>query len=112
MSLNVLISKHDLSPVHIKDQLIRGLHNSQLQTDILAKWKSLKELEDLVKHAQSFESALRDQSDLADQSEVMKISDYQKKKRFDYQTASNYRAPSGKSFKGNRYQKPHKHSNE
>ena len=98
--------KHDLSPVHIKDQLIRGLHNSQLQTDILAKWTLLKTLEDIVKHAQAFESAVRDQSNLADHSEVMRVSEYQKKKRFDSQATSNSKVPYGKSFQGNKYQKP------
>ena len=71
----------DTSDGHIRDQLIRGLHNSTLQTDILAKWSSLKKLEDIIKHAQAFESAVRDQSNLTDQAEAMKISDYQKKKR-------------------------------
>ena len=71
----------DISDSHIRDQLIRGLHNSTLQTDILAKWSSLTKLDDIIKYAQAFESAVRDQSNLTDQAEAMKISDYQKKKR-------------------------------
>ena len=58
-------------PSNVKDQLIRGLQNSQLQTDILAKAETLKDLESIVKHAESFEAAVEDQSRLKDASEVM-----------------------------------------
>ena len=51
----------DLQPFHIKDQLIRGLHDETLQTDILAKASHLLKLEDVIKHAQAYESAQRDQ---------------------------------------------------
>ena len=69
---------HDLVPAHVKDQLVRGLHNSALQTDILAKSESLTDLSAIVKHAQSFEVAIHDQSKLKDCSDVMgaRISDY------------------------------------
>ena len=70
----------DLSSIHIKDQLIKGLKNSQLQADILAKSTDLKSLEDIIKHAQAHESAIRDQSSLTDTSEVMRVSEYQRRK--------------------------------
>ena len=71
---------HDLVPVHVKDQLVRGLHNSGLQTDILAKSESLTDLPAIVKHAQSFEVAIHDQSKLQDCSDVMgaRISEYKR----------------------------------
>ena len=74
---------------------------AQLQTVILAKWTSLKTLEDIVKHAQAFESAVLDQSNLAEHSEMMRVSEYQKKRRSDFQTPSNSKAHYGKSFQGN-----------
>jgi transposase InsO family protein len=72
--------KHDLVPVHVKDQLVRGIHNSTLQTDILAKSETLKDLADIVKHAQSFETALDDQSKLQNPSDVMaaRTTDYKR----------------------------------
>ena len=63
--------KHDLISTNVKDQLIRGLQNKQLQTDILAKSETLQDLEAIVKHAESFEAAIDDQSKLQDASEVM-----------------------------------------
>ena len=50
----------NISAMHIRDQFIDGLHNVQLQTDILAKACNLKTVEDIVKHAEAFEIALRD----------------------------------------------------
>ena len=44
----------------IKDQFICGLHNETLQTDILAKATQLKTINDVVKHAEAFETALHD----------------------------------------------------
>ena len=38
--------KHDLSPVNIKDQLIRGLSNTTLQAEVLAKADQMKDLDD------------------------------------------------------------------
>ena len=72
----------NLSEVHIKDQLIRGITNASLQTDILAKSTSLKTLDDVLKHAEAFESAIHDQSMLAETSpaEVMRFSDYRYKR--------------------------------
>ena len=54
----------DISYVNIKDQFTRGLNNESLQADILAKASQLKTIEDVVKHAEAFEAALRDQSSI------------------------------------------------
>ena len=54
----------DLSESHIRDQFIRGLHNKSLQADVLAKTNQLKTLDELIKHAQSYEAALRDQDQM------------------------------------------------
>ena len=74
---------HDLQPNHIRDQFIRGLNNDTLQTDILTKASQLKTLEDVVKHAEAFETALRDQQSLQGSSEVMsaRLSRYKKEER-------------------------------
>jgi len=61
--------QHDLLPLNVKDQFIRGLSNSMLQTDILAKAETLNTLELAVKHAEAFESALHNQSRLQDTSQ-------------------------------------------
>lgn len=60
----------DLQPNHIRDQLIREPHNT-LQTDILTKASQLKTLVGVIKHAEAFEAALRDQQMLQGSSEVM-----------------------------------------
>ena len=75
----------DLEATHVKDQLIRGLHNSTLQTDILAKAPSLKTVSNVENHAAAFEAALADQSKLNPTSEVMQANTYNKK-RLDTQT--------------------------
>ena len=56
--------RYDLSDTRIRDQFIRGISNRALQTDVLAKTDQLKTLEDLIKHAESFEAAIRDQEKL------------------------------------------------
>jgi len=56
--------KHDLSPINIRDQFIRGLNNSTLQTDILAKASLLKDLNLIISHAEAFETAIYDQSQI------------------------------------------------
>ena len=61
----------DLQPINIRDQFIRGIRIDTLQTDILSKASQLKTLEDVVKHAEAFEAALRDQQTLQGSSEVM-----------------------------------------
>lgn len=58
--------KHDLSSSHIRDQFIKGIGNTDLQTDILAKAETLPTIEAVVKHAQAHESALQDQAALQD----------------------------------------------
>ena len=72
----------DLQPFHIKDQLICGLHDETLQTDILAKTSHLIELEDAIKHAEAYESAQRDKSTLhhSNESTIAQSSTYQKRK--------------------------------
>merc|ERR1719239_682809 len=65
--------KKNISDTYIKDQFIRGLNNEMLQTDILAKAESLKTINDTVKYAEAFESALRDQGKIANSVEVSTI---------------------------------------
>ena len=45
-------------PLHVKDQFICELFNNTLQTDILAKAGHLQTLEQLIAHAEAFETAL------------------------------------------------------
>ena len=73
----------DISPINIKDQFIRGINNPTLQTDILAKAGQLNTIEDVVKHAEAFETALRDQSQLRQSSDVnaIRLSSYRKNKQ-------------------------------
>ena len=74
----------DISDRNIKDQFIRGLCNTVLQADILAKASNLKTVEQIVTHAEAFESALRDQSSLQGQKEgesfAVRSSEYRKSK--------------------------------
>ena len=69
---------HNLQSINVKDQFIRGIHNSILQTDILAKAETLTNLDDIVKHAEAFETAIHDQSKLQDSSMISRISDYKR----------------------------------
>ncbi len=73
----------DISKVHIKDQFIRGLHNIQLQTDVLAKASNLKSIDDVLKHAEAFETALQDQSTLQNSAEAhaARASSYRRQKQ-------------------------------
>ena len=61
----------DLLPMNVKDQFIRGLANDVLQTNILAKANQLNSLEDIVKHGETFEAAVRDQTKLQDSADIM-----------------------------------------
>ena len=63
--------KEDLSDTYITDQFIRRLSNDILQTDILAKADTFKKLGDMIKHAESFEAAVRDQTGLGNPSEML-----------------------------------------
>ena len=56
-----------LQSIHVKDQFIWGVNNKTVQTDILAKAEYLKSLENIIKHAEAFESAFRDQAHLHQQ---------------------------------------------
>ena len=62
--------QQDLTSEHVKDQFIRGISNDSLQTDILAKASHLKTLEDIIHHAEAYETALRDQSKLNEPADV------------------------------------------
>jgi hypothetical protein len=75
----------DLQPQHIKDQFIRGIYNETLQTDILAKASHLPTLEDVIKHAEAYEAAQRDQTQLQNTSDVMvaRTSEYKRSKKTD-----------------------------
>ena len=72
------VTIYNLQDIHLKDQLIKGINNESLQTDILAKANHLKILEDIIKHAEAFEAALHDQPSLQQQhnSHLAKISAY------------------------------------
>ena len=87
--------KHDFSEMYIKDHMIRGLDNETLQTDILAQAESLTSLDKVVKHAEAFEAALRDQAELADVSDVAaaRLSGYARKKRTQIAAPSHNGAP-------------------
>ena len=54
----------DLAGMFIRGQFIRGLHDTTLQADVLAKSDQLKTLDELIKYAESFETAIRDQGKL------------------------------------------------
>lgn len=56
--------QYDLSNIYIRDQFVRGLQNSMLQTYILTKASQLRTLADIGKDAQSIEAAIQDQSHL------------------------------------------------
>ena len=73
----------------MKDQLIRGIYNSVLQTDILAKADSLLTMEEVVKHAEAFETALHDQSKLQDSSRISRVSDYKRQNKDKYKKMYN-----------------------
>ena len=64
---NCPVCTHDMSPINIKDQFIRGLYNTTSQTDILSKANQLNTLQETVKHAEAFKTALRDQTKLSNE---------------------------------------------
>ena len=74
--------EHDLSDIYIKDQIIRGIANDTPQADLLTKAGTLKSLEQNVRHAEAFESALRDQNSIASASDAAsaRLSTYSKQK--------------------------------
>ena len=73
---------HDLSDTYIKDQFIKGIANDTLQTDLLAKARLLKSLDQNICHAEAFESALRDQTTMNDTSDIatVRMSMYRRQK--------------------------------
>ena len=72
---------HDLS--NIKDQILHGLQNETLQADLLAKASQLKNIKDIVNHAEVFETAVHDQSQLhtSAKAQAAKISTYHQNKQ-------------------------------
>ena len=74
---------HDLSDIYIKDQFIKGVANETLQTDLLAKARLLKTLDQNICHAEAFESALRDQTVMNDTSDIatVRMSMYRRQKK-------------------------------
>ena len=71
-------SNYNLRDIHLEDSTIKGINNESLQTDIYAKANYLNTLEDIIKHAEAFEAALRDQLSLQQQhnSHLAKTSAY------------------------------------
>ena len=85
---------HSLSDLNIKDQFISGIYNETLQTDILAKSNQLKSLDAIINHAKSYETAIRDQSELHDKSEAIqaaRTSDYKRSKQFNSKRKPSYK---------------------
>ena len=70
--------KVDISEINIKDQFITGINNEILQTDLLAKADVLKEFGEIVKHAEAFESAIRDQANFNNPSTIARLSEHRK----------------------------------
>ena len=79
---------HDLSPIHIRDQFIRGISNANLQTDILAKAGTLKTVDDVIKHSQAYEAAIQDQHSLQD-SATSDVAAFQNRRHVPAQEVSN-----------------------
>ena len=81
--------KVDISEINIKDQFITGINNEILQTDMLAKADKLSTLEEMIKHGEAFEGALRDQAQLLNpSSSISRISDHRKSKMQPSKSAS------------------------
>ena len=89
--------KSDISNTYIRDQLIIGIQNSVLQTDMLAKAETLQDVEKAISHALAFESAVRDQSKLVDKAEVAasRVSSYKSQRN----------TPQKQQFNRNNYRK-------
>ena len=90
--------KFDQTEWHVKDQLIKGINNPNLQADILAKANTLTSLTDVIRHATAFESALRDQSDISDPTLTLaRFTNYQRQKRFNNSRSNANRRSSNSS---------------
>ena len=74
--------EHDLSDIYIKDQIIQEVVNDALQADLLAKVGILKTLEQNIRHAEAFESSLRDQTSKVGASDTTsaRLSTYRRQK--------------------------------
>ena len=58
----------------VKDQLIKGINNCNLQADMIAKAKTFQTLQDVVQYASAFEAALKDQSAVSELPSVARFS--------------------------------------
>ena len=85
--------EYNLSNIYIKDQIIQGIANNTLQADLLAKTGMLKSLEQNIRHAEAFESALRDQNSMAGTSDVAsaQLSTYRRHKNMPQANKGNVR---------------------
>ena len=74
--------KCDISSVYIKDQFLFGVNNPVLQTDLLAKAETLSNVDDILKHAEAWEAAVRDQGNLNSETiAAARMSTYRKAKK-------------------------------
>ena len=81
--------QYDLSEINIRDQLIAGLANSVLQTEILAKADQLQNLDAVITHAEAFETALRDQNTLTNDKDSSNIYGVQERRGFNDSSRNN-----------------------
>ena len=77
--------KQDLTSENIKDQFVIGLHNPQLQAEILTHIKTLPDLTKIITHAQSYECGIHDQTTITSSAteSINRISEYKTSKRFE-----------------------------
>ena len=88
----------DISETYIKDQFVRGVLNESLQTDLLAKAGTLTNLNHYVSHAETFEAAMRDQSNITTNSNeiaAIRLSTYRRHKQTPTPTTSQHTTCSG-----------------
>ena len=85
----------DISDVYIKDQLVSGVFNQVLQADILSKAEMLTNVNDTIRHAEAFESALRDQNNINfnNNEEVARISSNYKRSKAPNKTQNTSQRP-------------------
>ncbi|XP_077969846.1 uncharacterized protein LOC144424396 [Styela clava] len=89
--------KFDQTDWHVRDQLIKGICNTTLQADILSKCadkKALITLEEVVKYATAYESAIRNQETIHCHTQSYSVS------HFATQRQRQKRSPSKKSSSG------------
>ena len=81
----------DLSETNIRGQFIQALRNKTLQTDVLAKSDQLKTLDELTKHCESYEAAVRDQERIRSNSQQQQKQNDTNVYRVDHSDASGSR---------------------